>query len=307
MAQAPTPEQRAKERAVLYTALADLAVLVLQIVFAILTRSLSLLSEAIRVGLMLTIEFYAYFVLRAVHRGRLGKFRFGIGQLEQMCNLVIGVCLVLSGLWVAERVIQTLFFTLEAATPIGLATAAAINAINLTINVLGWFAMISAARADDSTIFRAQLRARTVKLLSSIVVQTTMTIAALAKDPLIAVWLDGFGASFVAILMVAIGCKMAWDCVPDLLDCSVQEDLSASIDSVLDEARIGADEIVHRRTRRAGSFPHVELTVTTMGCNWVGDVLKRAGGLETLLRSHIPDADIAVAVREVGGTGGGPI
>ena len=183
MSRAPTQEQKAKEAAVLYTALADLTVLFLQATFAIATQSVALLSEAIRNGLMLIVEFYTYFILRAVHRDRLGKFRFGIGKLEQMCNLAIGASLVLSGFWIAQHVIQSLLFDQAAATPLGLATAAVISAINLVINALGWFAMISASRSDDSAIFKGQLRARTVKLFSSLVVQTTMTIAALAKDP----------------------------------------------------------------------------------------------------------------------------
>jgi len=306
MAQAPTAEQIAKERAVLYTALADLAIVVLQINFAVLTRSLSLLSEAIRVGLMLTIEFYTFFVLRAVHRGRLGKFRFGIGQLEQMCNLVIGLCLVLSGLWVAQEVVRSILIGHAAATPLGLATAAVINGINLTINVLGCFAMVSAARSGDSAIFRAQLRARTVKLLSSIIVQTTMTGAALAKDPLVAAWLDGLGASFVAALMVAIGLRMVWNCVPDLLDRAVHAELSAGIDSILEAAQAGPVEIAQRRTRRAGSFPQIELTLSTTGCDWVSDFLERAGELEARLRSHMPDADITIAVHDAGSPGSGP-
>jgi len=306
MARAPTPEQRAKEAAVLYTALADLANVSLQFLFAVFTRSLALLSEAIRGALMLAIEFYAYLILRAVHRDRLGKFRFGIGQLEQMCNLAIGAGLVLSGFWVAHQVVQSIAFERAVATPLGLATAAAINSVNVVINSLGWYAMFSASRSDDSAIYTAQLRARTVKLFSCLVVQTTMTIAALAKDPLISAWLDGLGATFVAGLMVTIGTKIIWSCAPDLLDRSVQEELSADIDSILDEAHTGPVEIARRRTRRAGSFPHIELTLTTSGCDRVRDFLERAGRLEARLRDHVPDADITIAVGEAGGSGRGP-
>jgi cation diffusion facilitator family transporter len=295
MSRAPTQEQKAKEEAVLYTALADLAVFFLQIAFAITTQSLALLSEAIRNGLMLTIEFYAFLTLRAVHRDRLGKFRFGIGKLEQMCNLAIGASLLLSGLWIVRHVVQSFLFDQAAATPLGLATAAVIAAINLVINALGWFAMISAARSDDSAIFKGQLRARAVKLFSSLVVQTTMTIAALAKDPMIAAGLDGLGASFVAVLIVAIGFKMVWNCLPDLLDRSVPEDLAAEIQATLDEAAIAPNEIAHIRTRRAGSFPHIELTLTTTGCLWVRDFLQRAGRLDDQLRSQMPEADISIA------------
>ena len=124
----PTREQQAKESAVLYTALADLAIVALQTTFALTTLSLTLLSEAIRVGLMLVIEFYALFVLRALHRKRLQKFRFGIGKVEQMCDLAIGTALLFSGFWIANQVIDTLLFTHTAATPLGLATAAVISA-----------------------------------------------------------------------------------------------------------------------------------------------------------------------------------
>jgi hypothetical protein len=72
---------------------------------------------------------------------------------------------------------------------------------------LGWFAMI-AARSDHSPIFRAQLRARMVKLVFSLFVQTTLTIAVLAKDPAVSIWLDGIGAAFVAFMMISVGVKM---------------------------------------------------------------------------------------------------
>ena len=74
----PTSGQKAKEAAVLYTSLADLAIVVLMFIFAVATHSLTLLSEAVRVALMLVVEFYSLLLLRAVHRDRLRKFRFGI-------------------------------------------------------------------------------------------------------------------------------------------------------------------------------------------------------------------------------------
>jgi len=295
MSQAPTQDQKAKEAAVLYTALADLAEISIKVPFVIATQSLTLLSELIRSGLMLITEFYTFFILRAVHRDRLGKFRFGIGKLEQMCNLAIGASLLLGGFWIVLRVVQSFLFDQAAATPLGLATAAVVGAINLVINTLGLLAMISAARSDDSAIFKGQLRARTVKLLSSLVVQTTMTIAALAKDPMIAAVLDGLGASFVGALMVVIGFKMVWGCLPDLLDRSVPENIAAEIEAILDKAGITSAEIAKSRTRRAGSLPHIELTLTTTGCLSVRDFLQRAGRLDNQLRSQMLEADISIA------------
>ena len=48
-----TPEQRAKEQAILYTTLADLGIVLLTLVFAIITLSLTLIGETVRMVLMM--------------------------------------------------------------------------------------------------------------------------------------------------------------------------------------------------------------------------------------------------------------
>ena len=51
------------------------------------TRTVDLIGEK---------TLHALFLLRAVHRDRLRKFRFGIGKVEQICNLAIGAALLAS-------------------------------------------------------------------------------------------------------------------------------------------------------------------------------------------------------------------
>ena len=101
---APTQEQKAKEAAILYTYLADIGIVLLTFFFAILTLSLSLIGELLRMALMMVVDFYSFFILRAVHRHQLRRFRFGIGKVEQICHLAIGTALVVGGFWVAHRV-----------------------------------------------------------------------------------------------------------------------------------------------------------------------------------------------------------
>src|SRR5919106_4014268 len=126
---APTPEEKAKEDAILYTTLADVAIVLVTFLFAVLTLSLTLIGETLRMTLMMG-DVYTFFVLRAVHRDQLRKYRFGIGKVEQICNLSIGAALVVGGLWVAQQVFDTLLFGHEAASPLGLAIAAVVNAVN---------------------------------------------------------------------------------------------------------------------------------------------------------------------------------
>lgn len=292
---AATPEQRAKESAILYTCLADVGIEALLIVVSLLTLSLTLLSEALRGALTLTIDLYTLVVLRAVHRGRLRRFRFGIGKAEQICNLAIAAAMLFSGFWIAHRVVETVVFAaIGTATPFGLATAAAVNAINLAINGLGWLAMAAAATHGDSAIYRGQLRARAVKAASSAILQTTMTAAALAKDPVVSAWLDGLGATFVAVVMVAIGAKMIAEALPDLLDHPVPESTREEIEAALVSAGILREELVRIRTRCAGSAPQVELTLA--GAGSLADYSRRAAGIEGRIRDRLGDADVSVVV-----------
>ena len=100
---APTQEQKAKEAAIIYTYLADLGIVLLTFLFAILTLSLTLIGELLRMALMMAVDFYSFFILCAVHRHQLGRFRFGFGKMEQICHLAIGAALVVGAFWVADQ------------------------------------------------------------------------------------------------------------------------------------------------------------------------------------------------------------
>ena len=186
-ARVPTKEERAKERSILLSGIADVGVIFLQIVFAAITGSLTLFSEAVRSILMQLVEFYSLWLLSAVHRDRLKHFKFGIGKVEQFVWLLIGFGLFLSGLWWWRvKVVESVFATQIAPTPLGLAFAAMVNAVNLLINALSFYAMFTASRGDDSDIFRAQLKSRGVKLGNSVFLQITLTVGALSSDPVVA-------------------------------------------------------------------------------------------------------------------------
>ena len=143
------------------------------------------------------------------------------------------------------------------------------------------------------------MRARVVKLVSSAIVQTTITIAALAKDHVVSHWLDGLGATFVAGLMVAIGFKMITDCLPDLLDQPVPETIKREIEAGLLSAGIAREEVVRIRTRCAGSIPHVELTLAPTGGASLAACCRRAANVEGRLHDHLRGADVSVVVEAI--------
>ncbi|MGE4606288.1 MAG: cation transporter, partial [Myxococcota bacterium] len=234
----------------------------LQAVVALATGSLTLLGEAVRSGLMTAIEGYSLSLLKGVHSGRLQHFDFGIGKVEQFAFLIFGASLVGAGLWVAAQVFQSLFSFHDAPSPLGLAFAAVVNAVNLLVNGLSLYAMLAASRADDSDIFRAQIRSRALKLANSVLLQILLTIAALSLDEFVALMMDGIGAVFVACVMVVSGIVTSVRSLPDLLDAPLPDPLIDQISNAVSGAPDGSATVQSIRTRRSGRFPHVEVTIS---------------------------------------------
>lgn len=258
---AVTAQQRRKERTILFACIADLLLFCVLFVIIIISGSLTLISEFLRGSLMLGIEIYTGWLLWSVHRNRLNSFQFGLGKLEEFVWLLIGVGFLISGLWIATQVTAALLGELHHPTPLGLALAASINAFNVLINFLTWQGMRDAREEGDSEIFAAQFRARTIKLLTSLILQFSLTIAALSHDAYIAMVMDSAGAALVMGLMLWRGTLMLKSSLPTLLDAPVSRQLNDRVVDAVHSALPKHLALEHVRTRRAGQFPHVEITL----------------------------------------------
>ena len=176
--------------------------------------------------------------------------------------------------------------------------AAVVSAINTLINFLGWVAVSAAARPGDSAIYQAQARSRMVSLVASLIVQITLTIAVLVKDPVISLWLDGLGASFVSCFMISIGLRMIADCAPHLLDHSAPQEVKQRIAGTLHSEMVPPEGLLRTRTRQAGRHPQAELTLDLTGCTSLAVLNRRVDVIQRQLNSCIRDVEVSIVVDE---------
>ena len=210
-----TPEQLAQERSIRFALLADLGVLALALPVGLLGGSLTIKAEAIRFVLGMSIEIFAYTVMWRLHRGRLQDLKFGGGKLEQIANLVTGLGMLGAAAWIATKAMAIVSGHGEVGTPLGLALAAMVGALNAYINFLAWDRMRRAAAGESSLVMDGQVNARRVKLICSLVVLFTMTAAALSTDNVVVASADAAGSVFVAAFMVINGSDMLRTGTPD--------------------------------------------------------------------------------------------
>jgi divalent metal cation (Fe/Co/Zn/Cd) transporter len=289
-----TADQRAKEQAILFALIADSAILLVITVVALLGGSLTLLAESVRGALMDAIEGFALLVMRRIHRGRLDGFEFGSGKLEQVANLAIAVGMLGGAVWIALGAAALATGGRPIGTPFGLALAAIVGALNTYINLIAWDAVRRAARGENSLIMRGQLTARNVKLVSSLIVQLSLTVAAVSTDDVVIAWADAAGALFVVGFIVVTALGMLRAGFPDLVDRAVEETVQQAINRALVRHFDEYARFDRIRSRRSGRQVFIEVALGFDGGLTMAEVTRRVAALTTTMRGEIADADIVV-------------
>jgi len=95
-----TPEQAAEEQSLFFALFADSFMLTTWVLVGVLGGSLTVIAESIRGGLMMSIEVFAYVLMRRLHRDQLTDLEFGTGKLEQVANLLIGGGMLAAAAWI---------------------------------------------------------------------------------------------------------------------------------------------------------------------------------------------------------------
>lgn len=277
------------------TTAADIFIVTLLVLAAIASGSLTMLSESARGALLLVAQIYTLWLLMASHRGRLTRFEYGTGKMEQFVFVVAGVGLVVGAIWVAQSVLDAFALDEPPASPLGLSIAAIVNAVNLGINLIGWHAMWSAHRGEDPGLLAGELSARFGALVGSAILQISLTAAAFAKDPALVLIFDAFGATLVAILMAKRGLSMIIQGLSTLLDQPPSEAMARAIRSSVTSV-IPQTDILGLRMRRGGHQIFVEVAINELALSTVQHISERADAIRRTFRGIGAPVDLTLVV-----------
>jgi len=289
-----TPEQQAEENSVRFGLIGDAGLIVLIVLTGILGGSLTILAEAIRTCLMIMSELFSFVVMRRIHRGQLADLEFGTGKLEQVANALIGASMLGGGIWIIVKAFGLLIGDRPVASAFGLTVAAIVGALNAYFNFLAWDRMRRALRGESSLLMTGQLRARKVKLVCSLVVLGTMTIAAASLDAEVAAWADALGSFFVTAFIIANAWDMLASGIADLLDRSAGQAVRDAIDTALARQADDFHQVARVRSRRSGRVVFIELALRFDAGLSIAEVNRRIAILKQSLGRDIEHSEISV-------------
>ena len=155
--------ERSRERAMSLGVGTDVLLSTPILGIAIWSGSLTLLADAMRACLLTLLELFAYVVMRRIHRRRLPSYQYGSGKIESFLNLLIGMALVLSSIWIFALGVLSILQPSQP-NPLGFAVATATGAVNTTQNAWMFVTYVRARRLGASILIDGQVRTRLLKV-----------------------------------------------------------------------------------------------------------------------------------------------
>ena len=134
---------------------------------------------------------------------------------------------------------------------------------------------------------RAQLTSRVVKLVSSLLIMVTLTIAAIASDEVVVATADATGSVLVSGVIIVNALRILQGAVPDLLDRSACAAVQASIERTLERHRDAYAALRRVRSRRSGHVVFVEIALSFAGGLSHAEVERHTALLRASLREEI--------------------
>jgi divalent metal cation (Fe/Co/Zn/Cd) transporter len=130
--------------------------------------------------------------------------------------------------------------------------------------------------------------------VSSVVVQGTLTIAALSTSRFMVAALDASGAAFVSGFTVYTAIRILRASLPDVLDRTVADEVHAAINRILAKHFEDYETLDRVRTRRSGELVYVEIILGFRADLTFEEVVNRIKTMTDDMHAEMANADLSV-------------
>lgn len=281
---------------VLVSIAAAVVTLLLKFGAYLLTRSVSLLSDAAESSVNLVAALVAFGALTLVARPADDEYRYGYDKAEYFSSGIEGALILVAAVTIIYTAINRFLHpsVLEDIGP-GLAVALTASAINFGVSRF----MLHKAEEFDSITLEADAHHLMTDVWTSVGV-----VAALGVVMFVPQWsiLDPIIAVAVGLNIIRTGVSLVKRSFAGLMDISLPADEMDQIEEVLRE-REGPDVVYHKfRTRRSASRRYIEFHLLLPGDLSVRAAHDRCTAIENELRGRWPKTRITIHVepRETG-------
>jgi cation diffusion facilitator family transporter len=255
------------------------------------STSVTILSDAFKEAADFLAVLAAFLTVRAVRKAPNERFAYGVGKLENLVSMGIGLLMLASAIFILFRSITHLRHPEPTE---GTLPGIAIFSVYALIGFGLWLKNTWALRTQHSAIRQSQAQLWFSKALLDALMALALVAALVFRDKPWSLYIDPIAA------LVGVGFLFhgAWavmtSSVGDLLDATLDETLQLVIMRSLVEHFDDYDRLHGVRTRRSGPRVYVEVFLEFSPELSMGEVMQRVGRLRQAIGSSMPGADISI-------------
>jgi cation diffusion facilitator family transporter len=282
--------------AALLSALVGVLALGMKYAAFLATNSVALYSDAVESIVNIVAALGVYVALRISARPADEDHPYGYTKVEYFSAVIEGALVIAVAFNIAQNAYEGFVEPRKHLAP---ALGLSLSAIATGVNAAWWLVLKKTAKELRSPALKAEAKHLFADVASSVGVFIGFGVAVLTGwwvlDPLI--------AALIAVNVVWSGITLMWDSVSSLLDRSASENVRATIDRALGRFEEELSEIIHVRTRQAGSTVFVDLKIglpSEMSVAEMHDIVTR---IRDAIEERVPGARVAIRVEPVEAVG----
>jgi cation diffusion facilitator family transporter len=292
---APSSNSASRESAALTGVVAGLADTGITIVAMMASHSSVLLADTCKTMLEFVAVLMAWFAIRRINRGANHQFDYGIGKLENLSSLLVGLLMILCLLIIAVNTVRNIMHPSHI-QGFGVWISIAAQVVYAGINGFLCVRNRRMAAAEASPIMASQARLFLTKALANLFILASLILSmALAKyqwslyiDPIASLVIGG------SILLAAVGILKS--SFYDLLDRTLEETSQVFILRELARHFDEYEALHGLRSRRAGSKVFVEIFLEFDPDKKVGEVQDVINRLRLDIENAVQGSRVTIAL-----------
>ena len=279
------------EKDLLVAALLCAVDLVLIGVACYFSNSLTLMSDFLKEAADFLAVTASFFTLRAVRKAPSERFAYGIGKLENVISLFMGLLMLACAVFILTQAVRHLQSPPEVVGTLpGIAIFAAYSVIGFVIAARHYRSL----QVQRSPIVSSQLKLWLSKASFDALMAIALAVVHFLPQYPWTRWIDPLASMVGAGFLLVAAWFTSFSSVDDLLDSALDEQLQMRILKVLVDHFDDYQELHTVRTRRSGSRIYIEVHLSFHAELLMKTVLAQLKTIKQGIEAQIPGSEVLV-------------
>jgi cation diffusion facilitator family transporter len=282
-----------KQRTVLVSLITDFILWIPDIVAAVLSGSVVLFADAVKVANEILATFFSYLTIRRMAKGSAGRYDYGMGKMETTTSIITGGVMLVSLLLVFFVGIYRIAMPAELVHE-GVLLGISLMVIGTSTNTWRWKKNYRLNKKEPSPIMDSQWRLYKTKAISDFSIFVSLLASLTFRHYAWSLYIDPLASFIIAGFLLTSSHRVISSSLPDLLDRTLDEELQLII--VRDLAVFFNDyTALHEvRSRRSGNNVYIELYLEFDGEKRMCEVQETINRIKSSLEANISKSSVSV-------------